>query len=270
MNFLMNGNFSASLGHNFIEDLKWARVKAYLPEKDGISAKEKGLEKKHALLILDDKEILRRKKDLIGNGLANTSGNYEIQLGKKYKGGPIEMHLELLRVPFQKSKIDLRVQFVIRTLQPVWRENQNGQSYNWNYCLPSLFWHEIRCRFDAWTVFGAVKLAADKKKRLSGVKVSAYDFDWVKDDDLGSAITDESGHFRIDFCSKDFKKTYLSPLINIETPLSAIPGPGVYFKVSSYNGKFIYEEEPSYGKLQERSNIPNCFHIDLVVNEALV
>lgn len=267
MVFLIHGNFSALLGHNFIEDLKGARVKIYLPESDRAITAETVSNKKYPLLILDEKEVLAKERMLIGKGLTDTSGNYEVQLSDEYKDGPVEINIELLNVPHQKGNIDLAVQFVLTTLQPVWRTSQNGYSYNWSYCFPGLFWRDIRSRFDAWTIFGSVKFANDKKKFLSGVKVSAYDHDWIKDDDLGSAITNELGQFRIDFCSTDFKQTFLSPLINVETPFSPIPGPGVYFKVTSYNGRPIYIEEPKYGKLPERRNIPNCFHIDLFVDK---
>lgn len=270
MDYLIHGNLSASLGHNFIEDLKWARVKIYQPANAENIGDEFTSKKKYPLLILDEKEVLRKKKNLIGNGLANTAGNYEVQLSESYQGGPIEIHMEFLRVPFQTSKADLAVQFVVTTLQPVWREKENGYSYDWNYCLPSTFWCDIRSRYDAWTIFGSVKSSNNQRKPLSGLKVSALDYDWVKDDDIGSAITNELGQFRIDFNSGDFKRTFLSPLVNIETPLTSKPGPGVYFKVTSYNGNSIYDEKPSVGKLPGRRNIPNCFHIELNVDKVEV
>jgi hypothetical protein len=44
------------------------------------------------------------------------------------------------------------------------------------------------------------------------VRVRAFDADWLQDDDLGSAVTDGAGHFRIDYSRADFEKTIFSPL----------------------------------------------------------
>lgn len=255
------------LRRGFFEDLDQALVKIYLPAKDTPAIDETIPEKKYPLEVLDEKAIKAKKKYLIGEGETDALGNYTIQLSAEYQKGPVEINIEVFKVPNQKSRVDKTVQFVVTTLQPVWRGDQNEFSYNWNYSLPGRFWCGIRSQFDAWTIFGSVKYANDRKKPLVGVKVSAYDQDWIKDDKLGSAITDESGHFRVDFCSSDFKKTFLSPLVNVETPLTAIPGPGVYFKIASYNGMVIYDEDSSYGKLPERSNVPNCLHVDLFVDD---
>ncbi|MGI9550468.1 MAG: hypothetical protein ACR2MT_04660 [Aurantibacter sp.] len=267
MVFLIYGNFSALLRRDFLEDLDQATVKIYLPAKDAATTDETISETKYPLEVLDEKAIGAKKKYLIGEGKTDALGNYTVNLSNEYQKGPVEINIEVFKVPNQKSKVDKTVQFVVTTLQPVWRGDEKESTYNWNYCLPGRFWCGIRGQFDAWTVFGSVKYADDRKKPFVGVKVSAYDEDWIKDDKLGSAITDEYGRFRIDFQSSDFKKTFLSPLVNVETPLTPIPGPGVYFKISSYNGKVIYDEDPSYGKLPERRNIPNCFHVDLFVDD---
>ena len=44
------------------------------------------------------------------------------------------------------------------------------------------------------------------------MRVRAFDADWLQDDDLGSAVTDGAGHFRIDYSRADFEKTIFSPL----------------------------------------------------------
>lgn len=267
MGYLIHGNFCANLRRDFLEDLDQALVKIYLPAKVSDVPDADIFKKKYPLNVLDEDMIASKRKYLIGEGKTDSHGNYKVNLSAEYKEGPVEINIEVIKVPNQKSRVDKTVQFVVTTLQPVWRGDENEFSYNWNYSLPGRFWCGIRSQFDTWTVFGSVKYSVDRKKPLVGVKVSAYDKDWIKDDKLGSAITDEHGRFRVDFCSSDFKRTFLSPLVNIETPLTAIPGPGVYFKIASYNDKVIYSEDASYGKLPERRNIPNCFHVDLFVDD---
>lgn len=267
MGYLIYGNFSARLRRDFLEDLDEVRVKIYRSDKAVKSISKETADKKYPMKILDVAEIAAKRVLLIGEGSTDASGNYRIELLPEYQeGDPVEINMEVHKVPNQKSTIDKTIQFIITTLQPVWRTEGNNLSYNWNYCLPGRFWCGIRGRFDMWTVFGSVRSSSDGKTPKAGVTVIAFDKDWIKDDRLGSAITDSSGHFRIDFCSEDFKQTFLSPLINVETPLTALPGPGVYFKIMANDGSIIYEEAPSYGKLPERKNIANCYHIKLFVD----
>src|SRR5690606_13313138 len=66
--------------------------------------------------------------------------------------------------------------------------------------------------------------------------------------------------------SKDFKQTFLSPVINVETPFSSTSGPDLYFVVESSGGTILYEETRSDGKAADRRDAPNCFCIDLCVD----
>src|SRR3954453_16010081 len=93
------------------------------------------------------------------------------------------------------------------------------------YCLPNRDGSEVRRRFGAWVICGMV---TDCKTgvAIAGVKVRAFDADWLQDDDLGSGTTDGAGKFRIDYLPIDFKQTPLSPLISFEL----IGGPDIYFK----------------------------------------
>ena len=106
----------------------------------------------------------------------------------------------------------------------------------------------------------------DNSTPLVGVKVSAFDADWITDDLLGTATTDGAGHFRIDYTSKDFKQTFLSPIINVETPFSSTAGPDLYFVIESSGGTIIYEEKKSDGKEPGRRDSPNCFCVRLYVD----
>ncbi|WP_339705641.1 hypothetical protein [uncultured Kriegella sp.] len=237
-------------------------MKVYLPE-ESIANNRKT---KYTFEILKDEAVKKKNKLLLGLGKTDASGNYEIKLSDQYKGGPVAFDIEVTEVPNQKVKITKKIQFTVTTLQPVWKEVDGESHYSWHYCLPYHFWGGIRTAFDAWLICGHVKSSSDNRTPIAGAKVSAYDSDWIKDDLLGTVSTDSSGYFRIDYSSIDFKQTFLSPLVNVETPFSAIPGPGVYFKVVSHEGIMLYEEGKSDGKKMSRLNIPNCFGIELYVD----
>ena len=262
MGFYIKGNFCGYLCHNFHEYLSNVNVKIYLPNSAGVRDNKS----KYTFEILSNEAIDRKNQLLLGQGNTDDSGNYEIKLSDQYNGGPVAFDIEVTEVPYQKVKINKKIQFTLTTLQPVWKDDGSESYYSWHYCLPYQFWGGIRTQFDAWLICGYVKSSLDSKTPIAGAKVSAYDSDWIKDDLLGSVSTDSSGYFRIDYSSADFKKTFLSPLVNVETPFSAIPGPGVYFKVASKEGVMLYEENRSDGEKIPRRNIPNCFGIELYVD----
>ena len=262
MGFYIKGNFCGSLCRNFHEPLSSVVVKVYLPEEPTTENSRT----KYTFGILKEETVLKKIKFLIGIGKTDALGNYEIKLSDQYNGGPVAFDIEVTEVPRQKVKISKKIQFTLTTLQPVWKEGGGESYYNWHYCLPFKFWASIRTAFDAWMICGYVKSASDHRIPIAGAKVSAYDSDWIKDDFLGTVSTDSSGYFRIDYSSVDFKKTFLSPLVNVETPFSPIPGPGVYFKVASNEGVMLFEENKADGEKMPRRNIPNCFDIELYVD----
>jgi len=53
-------------------------------------------------------------------------------------------------------------------------------------------------------------LICSTKTPVAGVKVRAFDVDWLQDDDL-VGDNDGSGKFRIDYLADDFKTTIFSP-----------------------------------------------------------
>jgi hypothetical protein len=119
----------------------------------------------------------------------------------------------------------------------------------------------VRLRFGAWTICGQVTVCGTKDP-VGGVKVTAFDRDWIQDDNLGSAMTDGAGKFRIDYLAEDFKKTPFSPLINFE----CVGGPDLYFKIESAGGTVLLSEPPSRGRDTDRENVGPCFCVDLCVD----
>jgi hypothetical protein len=99
---------------------------------------------------------------------------------------------------------------------------------------------------------------------LSGVQVTAYDADWIQDDCLGSATTDDEGKFRIDYAQADFLQTPLSPIINYEQG-----GPDLYFTVESPTGQILLKEPKTQGNSPERIDAGHCTYVELAVEGVL-
>jgi hypothetical protein len=95
------------------------------------------------------------------------------------------------------------------------------------------------------------------------------DDDIITDDLLGSAVTNAAGRFCIYYRSIDFKKTFLSPWINIETTpvFSFDNGPDIYFKFA-VGGSVFFSESPSEAHKPSRKNVGNCLCVRLCLKDA--
>lgn len=216
--------------------------------------------------ILTDEQVKAKASTLIAETQTEADGSFTFVLGdqQKYVGEAFEVNVYCGTVPHRKSgpKPPTPLQFSITTLRPMWRGNQeSGFTAAWEYCISSRYWCMIRARFGAWVICGRV-VTCDTKQPVTGIKVRAFDVDWLQDDDLGSAFTDGSGKFRIDYLAEDFQKTPFSPLINIEW----VGGPDVYFKFEDSGGSTLFAEPSSRGRQADRQNIGPCFCVDLCLD----
>mgnify|MGYP001097118702 CR=1 FL=1 len=92
------------------------------------------------------------------------------------------------------------------------------------------------------------------------VRVTAFDADWIQDDELGSTLTDAEGKFRINYARADFTRTPLSPIINLEEG-----GPDLYFKLTTESGIPLLTEPKTQGMQPGRKNAGHCFFIEFTV-----
>jgi hypothetical protein len=173
---------------------------------------------KETLGLVSDNDVKAKAKYLIAEVETANDGSFSVELDDKdYKGAAFEVDIYCATVPHQRptKKPPAPRQISLTVLQPRWKQTESGPVAVWDYCIPSRFWCAIRAFFDAWTICGKV---VDCKLRapVAGVKVRAFDVDWLQDEDLGSATTDGTGHFRIDYLGEDFRTTPFSPLLNIE------------------------------------------------------
>jgi len=266
--FILKGNICGDLCADCKEPLRGSIIRFYRVENLQTSVVAVVANPKITLQVLDEKVIKAKSKFLMAEAEIDEKGNYEVELDDSYHnyGGPLMVDIVTKHVPNQKGDGRDPVQFTITTLQPEWRESANGLVFIWNYCLSVRFWCYIRSLFDAWVICGKIVSCEDEESPIIGVKVTAFDADWLTDDLLGSSTTDSQGHFRIDYTSRDFKQTFLSPIINVETPFPPYnSGPDVYFKVEISSGQIIYEEGRPDGKKRGRQNIGHCFCVDLCI-----
>ena len=268
MNYTFKGKLQGLICSKCREALSNVKVRLYKTRKDQNVTALAVANPKDTCVILTDDIVEKKASSLIAETETDENGNFLFELGKqqKYNGEAFEVDIYLETVPGRKSKApSTPLQFSITTLQPQWRQTETGFIAAWHYCLPYRFWCFVRARFDAWVICGRV-VYCQKKLPLAGVKVSAFDTDWIQDDELGFAITDSAGKFRIDYATSDFKKTPFSPLINIEL----FGGPDLYFRVETIAGTILLDEPRSKGRAPGRENAGPCFCVELCADiEAL-
>mgnify|MGYP001054769966 CR=1 FL=1 len=278
MNYSIQGHLCAYLCDDCQEDLFPATVRLYRVKYSDDANRRIASDPKETIQILDEKAIKAKEKRLLAEAPTDQKGNFTLKLNsdrQDYNGEAVEIDVLVKAVPNQKKQKKKHdpVQFTITVWQPKWRERENGLAAVWDNCLSARFWCGIRSLFDAWVICGKILDCQNDNLPIENVKVTAFDADWLKDDVLGSAVTDGNGHFRIDYTSNDFKQTFLSPVVNVETPFPPFnSGPDVYFKVETTGSPstVFLEEERQDGRAADRKDIGNCFCVDLCIDPKLI
>ncbi|GHC43920.1 hypothetical protein [Ulvibacter litoralis] len=232
---------------------------------------------KELIQIFEAKEIKNRKAQLIAETTTDANGNYEFKIDgdrTKYSGSAVAVSLFYDEVPdygqgdTSAPKNFSTFEVLIDIIHPKWRETNNGLEAGWSFKLTSRVWCYILKRLDIWVICGTVT-NCESQQPLSGIEVIAMDDDIITDDRLGSATTKNNGQFCIFYRSIDFKKTFLSPWINMETTpvFSFDNGPDVYFKFA-ISGSEFFAENPSEAQKPSRKNVGNCLCVALCLKEA--
>jgi hypothetical protein len=245
-----------------------------LPEKNTNVVAATVATAKETFKLLSPEEIKEKERRLVGEAMTDEMGNYAVAIKEEYAQTAFEFDFEcgsVPRLPLPPKRGNIR-QFHVTTFYPRWETGApNGDVYDmtahFSHIVPSRWWCEIKGRyFDVWTICG---ILTDCKtgKPLPGVTVIAMDADFITDDKLGSAQTDANGHFTIYYDSLTFKKTFLSPVINIETDINFpfASGPDVYFKLE-YNGQQFNLETAA----DRRNNVGYCLCVKLCAKDLTV
>lgn len=225
---------------------------------------------------IDEKGIEAKKKHLLAETKTDKAGNYSFTIDSNknnYNGEVVEFDVHYSKIPDygqEDTKAPRKFkpfQVTLNVLQPRWRETNTGLVAAWNYRISHKLWCAILAWLDIWVICGIV-LNCKSQQPLAGIDVTAMDDDWISDDELGTATTNAAGRFCVFYRSKDFKKTFLSPVINVETPL--LPwgnGPDIYFKFSAGGSSLNQDEDPSRARKSDRENVGNCFCVRLCLDE---
>jgi len=258
MRYTLKGTLSGSLCADCPEAIANAKLFAFLA--NGKEQEKATTDPKTSLDVITGQQFEDREGQVLGSTLTNQEGQYQLQLEKLKPGTTITLIIELNEVPGQKKASKTPVFVVVNTFTPF---EGNTQEAEFTYVLPSKFWCMIRGLFDAWVICGTVLDCSTKRPAPAGLKVTAMDADFLQDDKLGETFTQTGGRFRIDYTSADFKKTFLSPFINLETPFSNNFGPDVYFTVQDRDGNFLIKETKQDGRQPGRKDVTPCLCIKL-------
>jgi hypothetical protein len=124
--------------------------------------------------------------------------------------------------------------------------------------IPQPVWCRIKRAADVWTIAGRVSACDDRSVAIGDVKVTAFDVDWLQDDNLGTDTTSSAGIFRIDYLGEKYRK---GTFIDVEL----FGGPDVYFRIEDADGNPLLVEDPQEGRKPGRANSGPCLCVELCV-----
>ena len=244
------------------EPLANLQVRLYRVDKQPNVAALAVANPKETFAILDDDQVQEKASRLLAKVETDAEGNFAFELSKNYAGEAFEVDVYCGSVPRQRigKNPPKPRQFTITTVQPRYRETENGFIAVWDYCVPHRFWCAVLAWFDVWTICGCV-LDCKTKQPVMGVKVKAFDADWLADDDLGFGVTNAAGKFIITYAGVDFRQ---GTWIDVEL----IGGPDLYFKIEDAGGNPLLTETQADGRAPGRENAGHCFCVELCIKDA--
>ena len=265
MKNIFKGSLRGYVCEDCLEEISDVDVLLYHPYRNETRKAEAVPDVKGDFRLVTKEEAKQREKLLIAKAKTDAKGNFEFVIDERNLNVDFDIDFVCGSVPrkIPKPKKDELIQFHLTTLSMgIELEKQaKNQNYRWQYDIIHKWWCYIRGHFfDAWVICGHL-MNCQTNKPIANAKVTAIDADFLTDDTLGFAMTDADGHFRIDYSSVDFKKTFLSPWFNVETDpnfLSFQSGPDVYFKAELAGTTLINET-----KANARKNVPYCLCVTL-------
>ncbi len=271
MSHIIKGKLCGRLCEDCTESLANVEVAIYLPAKEREVIAAVVANPKETVHIVSDKEKKARQKLLLGTTKTDEYGAFSFELDDKRANSALDIDVIVNDVPHSHApeKHQKSVQIHLTTLYPQWREDNQGHAfYRWDYCIHHRLWCLIRgYYFDAWVICGTL-VNCETGTPIPNAQVTAWDADFLSDDNLGTTTTDAQGHFRIDYHSLQFKQTFLSPWINVETdpgwPPTFQSGPDVYFK-ATLGGTTIIDETAS----DRRDNVGYCLCVKLCSDKVI-
>jgi hypothetical protein len=262
MPYILRGNLWGYICRECPRPLWGVIVRVYTAE-DANLVERAVANPKSTAASLDERAVKARAGRLLAEATVGEDGSFEIAFDKKsgYQGGAVEVDLRMEGVP----RIDERTatmpprQVQLTTLQPAWRERGDDRIAYWEYYLAPRVWCRFLSWFGIWTICGRVTVCKTGYP-VGGVRVRAYDVDWLQDDPLGAAVTDSTGRFQIYYQSVDFQQ-------GTWADIELTGGPDLYFRVETLSAVPLLVEPSSRGRSPDRENVGNCFCVDLCLEE---
>ncbi|WP_310993288.1 hypothetical protein [Aequorivita marina] len=273
MEYTIKGKLQTAIcdGNEFV--IPNTKIRVYsLNERQNAATAFTAAQSKEISQVFEEADIKSRNSQFLAQTETDISGNYEIVINdtkKKYEGGAVAIVLFYDDVPdygqkdTEKPKNFKPFEVLLDVIQPKWREQEEGLVAGWNHNILKSIWCYILKRLDIWIICGTLTNCKTQAP-LAGVEVIAMDDDIITDDLLGSKVTDTTGRFCIYYRSKNFKKTFLSPFINIETTpfFASGSGPDIYFKFA-ISGVSVFAESHFEAHKPSRRNVGNCLCVNL-------
>ncbi|MCP2028815.1 hypothetical protein L1276_003986 [Flavobacterium sp. HSC-32F16] len=265
MKNIFKGSLKGYVCEDCLEAVSEVEILIYHPYRKADVIADAASNIKETFRFVSKEEAKQRAELLVYKGKTDAKGHFEIEIDERHINSSFDIDFVCGSVPpkHPKPKKDEIIQLHLTTLSmriELEKQVQN-QNYRWGYPIPYKWWCYIRGHFfDAWVICGHL-MNCKTNTPIANAKVTAMDADFLTDDTLGTDTTDANGHFRIDYTSANFKKTFLSPWINVETDpgfLSFQSGPDVYFKAELAGTKLVDET-----KANARKNVGYCLCVNL-------
>lgn len=261
--YIFEGKLRAYICHECWDSVRSAEIRIYRHRDDQDVAELVEASIKRTFTVLSTGEADQKSDYLIATAMTDEEGCFRVEMdSQNYNGGAFEIDVRLSSMkgadPDKQAEV---TQFTLTSLQPDWREEGGHKvAPTWEHYIASRYWCHLLARYGIWVICGQV-VSTGTQIPLQGMKVRAYDRDWIQDDLLGDDTTNSSGVFHIYYTSSTFKQTPFSPAINVELT----SGPDVYFEVEESGGSLVLDENPSEGRQAGRENVGHCFCITLEV-----
>lgn len=265
MKNIFKGSLKGYVCDDCLEAVSEVEILIYHPYRKADVVVDTASNVKEAFRFVSKEEAKQRAELLVYKARTDAKGNFEVEIDERHINSSFDIDFVCGSVPpkHPKPKKDEIIQLHLTTfsMQTELEKQTRNQNYCWEYYIAYKWWCYIRGHFfDAWVICGHL-MNCKTNTPIANAKVMAMDADFLTDDTLGTDTTDANGHFRIDYSSADFKKTFLSPWINVETDpgfLSFQNGPDVYFKAELAGTKLVDET-----KANARKNVGYCLCVNL-------
>ena len=259
MSHILRGRLCGYICDECSEPLVRVQVRLYRLRGDQDATTLAVAAPKETFGVVDEEGRKAKEGHLLVDATTDEDGRFTAEFPDGYDGGPVEVDVFMEEPPHEGGIDRGELQFTITTLQPRWRQAGDDLVAVWDYCLPARFWCWVLGWWGLRVICGRVTVC-ETKAPVGGVKVAAFDADWIEDDPLGDAVTDGSGRFRIYYSSAEYERTPLSPWINWEW----VHGPDIYFRVVEPSTSAPLLVEPrSRARQPDRENVGHCFCVEL-------